>query len=239
MRATTTPLAWLRTAVRRLGRPALSAAAPLLLAVAASGHEVRVSDVRVDMGVIAAQVEMRGTIETTPAGGSTTSVSGEREDRVLALREGLQYVRGDLTSSGGWLYGAAFAVTHAHYRPSGVSNRMNGPTVDLQAGWGLAPLGWLHLEAMPFAGVGYSFLRIDQPTGDVIHNRSYVYEAGLRLGLYATADRTWQAGLEIPLLLMRSRPKYAQTTAAGDLIVSTERRILSGAGVMLGLGLRY
>jgi hypothetical protein len=147
-------------------------------------------------------------------------------------------VRGELGDGGGLLYGVGFAARHLVLHPSGARVRITGPVIDGLAGYGFAPIPWLHAEITPFAGIGYTYLRIDQGS-ERFDNRSIYLEYGLRVAAYFTFDHTWQIGLELPLVLGHARPKYAYTDASGDRVVVTQTLLTRSVGSMLVLGVRF
>jgi hypothetical protein len=210
----------------------------LLLSSAASA-EMRVDDLRVDVGPLATSLETSTSVETTPAGGgAATTASDRRSDRTIELREGIQWVRGSLGAGGGLLYGVGFAARYLELHPSDTRVRITGPTVDAMGGYGIAPLTWLHAEITPFAGIGYSYVRVDH-TQQSVDNRSIYLEYGLRVAAYFTFDHTWQLGLELPLIFGHARPKYAYTDASGDHVVVTQTLLTRSVGSMLVLGVRF
>jgi hypothetical protein len=208
---------------------------------ASAGADIELADFRAAGGLVDTDLTLARRLESPPvAGGATTASATSSSDQAVASRIGLQWVAGVLDTGGGIVYGAQFAARNYRYGHGPLRTRVRGPVLDVLAGYAVAPLSYLHVEATPFAGIGYDQLRIDGGFGaPSVDNQSVYLEYGGRVGLYATIDRCWQIGLELPLVFGHARPKYAYLDGFGNRVVATETRTSRAMGAMLALGVRF
>ncbi len=208
---------------------AISAVEPLVL-----------NDLRAGAGTMFDDFSSRtNTTTTSPAGTVLATTSDEHHDDAIEFRAGIQYLAGTLGPGGGLIYGAQMADYRARFHDDTSTTTIDGPVVDALAGYAVSPVSGFHLEATPIAGIGYAFLDIRDRNGQVIGNRSLYIEYGFRVAAYATIDDCWQIGLEVPFMVGRWRPKYGYLDGAGNHIEVSDKRVKSGGGVMLSLGVRF
>lgn len=204
-----------------------------------SAADMHVADIRTQGGPMLAEVTFESQTQVYPAGGGapTTSSSAEH-DHVLALREGIWGSRGRLGTYGGILWGGGFAVSHYYFNSAAGRTRIENPVVDGTVAYGYAFTSWLHAEIGPILGGGFSLLS-EEPSIGRIDNRSRFWEYGVRIGAFATIGNAWQAGLELPTMVGRSRPKMAYEDASGNVIVTTQDVRFHTNGAMLSLGMHF
>jgi len=212
----------------------------LCLSVGLQAADLAVDDIRADGGILAARVSTESQSTVTPVGGGPASTTTNSEvDRMFSLREGIEGFYGDLGPHGGFLWGLGFSVSHYYFSSYAGDVRIVNPCADVFAGYGYAFRSWLHVEAAPFIGGGWSLYSASPDGGAYASDRSRYFEYGLHLGLYATFAESWQAGLEIPTYLGHARMKYFTLDAAGDETVTTQRNIFRATGVQFSFGIHF
>jgi hypothetical protein len=214
-----------RTVNLRLLILAFAATAP-----AAAAERLWVNDARAYGGAIASDFQSSGNVSGS---GAPQNADG------IDYRAGVEYMRGKLNHHGGFLYGAAFTASQASYRKGGSSVRVESPTVEVLAGYGIALRPFFHCEFTPLAGIGYAYARISPANGPVVHNRSRIYEYGAMVGAYWTFDDCWQLGLVVPYLRTHSHPVYSYIDNGGSQVRVDQHHDREGAGAMIMLGVRY
>jgi hypothetical protein len=210
-----------------------------LAATAADAADGSYLDLRVGAGLLSTQFKgASSTTVTDSSTGITTTSSGGDSGRNASSngRVQAQVVGGSLGEFGGLVGGVGVAVNRARFGDGDFHSTVTTPIVDVEVGYGIAPLSWWNFEVMPFAGYGRAQYRFDDPIGRATGSSNY-WEYGIKAGTYISILNTFQVGVEVPYLVGRYDVDFSHDGGSGRSSVSDRRRN-EGFGVLLTLGLR-
>ncbi len=214
---------------------------PLLAAGCLMAEDVKVSDIRLEFGIMPNNFEASSSTRVTSSSGTVTnsSSSNDKQNADSNWRGAVQLMFGNLASSGGFVYGGEVAVNYAKFSNGGTKTTQTSPVADIMLGYGFAPTKEWHFEVTPFAGIGVSYGDV---SGDnqVDANYDAVYtEYGLRAATYYTFESHWQVGLDLRYIAAQSNPEFDYTTTGNNSVHQEQDQSNHGFSGLIGVGRRF
>lgn len=223
----------------------LGCCSAMLFAIAMSpthAADMQVSDLRLSVGILSN--DFSGPSSATVSEGddevttSSSSMGGRNSDRNYRLQ--FQYVRGNLSTGGGFIWGIGAAVNHATWDNGPVSAHATTPMVNLRLGYGYAFTPNWHFEITPFASYGQTFYSVsDDDSSSTQRERDHYVEYGASIGTFFALDGGFVFGLEVPYVVGRFDPDYSYTSEDGNSVSVSNRMRNRGFGVLATVGYRF
>ncbi len=174
------------------------------------------NDLRLGLATQGLEYEVEARIV---AGGSSLDLGSVTDDWDSSGSVTLTYVGSRSVGPNAWgmIYGGGLAFTGSSLREGGERTSLGIVSLrgHLGAGYGISPQ--LHLEILPFIGLGVAELVFDDDdVGQRVSSDGYAVEAGLDFGMYYTFDNGLQLGGTLGMI--SSRASFSEEFIAGSTL---------------------